>query len=73
MDPLFIVLIVLGVILFIILIASIKIVRQSTAVVVERLGKFHRLLSTGIHFIIPFIDKSVGGAISLKEAIEVSQ
>ena len=64
-----IVLIVLASIAFIVLIASIKIVRQSTAVIVERLGKFHRLLNTGIHFILPFIDKFVGRPISLKERV----
>ena len=69
MSPLLIVLIVLAVVAFVILVASIKIVRQSTAVVVERLGKFHKLLHTGIHFIIPFIDKAVGNPISLKERV----
>ncbi len=69
MSALAIVLIILAVILFLILISSIKIVRQSTAMVIERLGKFNRLLGTGIHFIVPFIDKSVGGPISLKERI----
>lgn len=64
-----IVIIVLAVLVFIILVSSIRIVRQSTAVIVERLGKFHRLLNTGIHFIIPFIDRSVGGPISLKERV----
>ncbi len=51
------------------LISSIKIVRQSTAVVVERLGKFHKLLNTGVHFILPLVDRSVGGPISLKERV----
>ncbi len=69
MSPILIVLIVLAVVAFIILIASIRIVRQSTAVVIERLGKFHRLLGTGIHLIVPFIDRSVGGPISLKERV----
>ncbi|MBQ3492821.1 MAG: SPFH/Band 7/PHB domain protein [Clostridia bacterium] len=69
MSPLLIVLIVLAVVAFVILVASIKIVRQSTAVVIERLGKFHKLLHTGIHFIIPFIDKAVGNPISLKERV----
>lgn len=69
MDPIIIAAIVIGIVLLIIIIASIKIVRQSTALVVERLGKFHRLLNTGIHFIIPFIDRSVGGPISLKERV----
>ena len=69
MNPFFIVLIVLAVVIFIILVSSIKVVRQSTAIVVERLSKFHRLLGTGVHFIVPFIDRRVGGAISLKERI----
>ena len=69
MEPWLVVLIVLGVLVFIILISSIKIVRQSTAVVVERLGKFHKLLNTGVHFIVPLVDRSVGGPISLKERV----
>lgn len=69
MEPFLIILVVLAVLVFIILVSSIKIVRQSTALIVERLGKFHRLLNTGIHFIIPFIDRSVGGPISLKERV----
>lgn len=69
MSPILIVLIVLAVVIFLILVLSIKIVRQSTAVVIERLGKFHRLLNTGIHFIVPFIDRTVGGPISLKERV----
>lgn len=69
MHPLLVALIVLASIAFVILIASIKIVRQSTAVIVERLGKFHRLMNTGIHFIVPFIDRCVGTPISLKERV----
>ncbi|MBQ9103727.1 MAG: SPFH/Band 7/PHB domain protein [Clostridia bacterium] len=68
-NVLIIILVALAVVAFIVLIASIKIVRQSTALVIERLGKFHRLLHTGIHMIIPFIDRSVGGPISLKERV----
>ena len=63
------VIIVIAAIIFILFIASIKIVRQSTAIVVERLGKFHKLYSTGVHFIIPFFDKVVGSPISLKERV----
>ena len=69
MSPVLVVLLVLASIVFIILVASIKIVRQSTALIVERLGKFHKQLNTGIHFIVPFIDRSVGGPISLKERV----
>ena len=59
-----IILIVLAIVVFIILVASIRIVRQSTAVVIERLGKFHKLLNTGLHFVWPFIDRRVGKPIS---------
>ena len=69
LPPFAVVLIVLAVVGFFILVASIRIVRQSTAVVIERLGKFHKLLNTGVHFIIPFIDRSVGMPISLKERV----
>ena len=54
--------------ILIILISSIKIVRQSTAVIVERFGKFHKILETGIRFIVPFIDKA-SSPISLKERV----
>ena len=64
-----IVIAVIAVVVFVILISSIKIVRQSDAIVVERLGKYHRTLTTGIRFIFPFIDRTSGGVISLKEKI----
>lgn len=47
---------------------GIKIVRQSTAVVVERLGKYHRTLTNGLHYIIPFFDKA-SKPVSLKEIV----
>ncbi|MBO5285895.1 MAG: SPFH/Band 7/PHB domain protein [Clostridia bacterium] len=59
---------IIAVILFIILISCVKVVRQSTTVIVERLGKYHKTLQTGIHFIAPFFDK-VLPAISLKEKV----
>ena len=59
---------VIGVLLLIILCLSIKIVRQATAVVVERLGKYRKTLETGIHFIFPFFDR-VSKPISLKEIV----
>ncbi len=68
-QELLIALIVIAVVLLILIVSSIRIVRQSTAVIVERLGKFHRQLNTGLHFMIPFIDKSPNGAISLKERV----
>ena len=53
---------------FIVIICSIKVVRQSTVVVVERLGKFRKILETGIHFVLPFFEKA-SKPISLKERV----
>lgn len=37
--------------------AGVKVVPQSETRVIERLGRFHSVLSAGLNFIIPFIDK----------------
>ena len=68
MSALGIVLIVLGIVILIALGSSIKIVRQSDAIVVERLGKYHKTMDTGLHFVIPFFDRC-GTPISLKEIV----
>jgi regulator of protease activity HflC (stomatin/prohibitin superfamily) len=36
---------------------SIKIVRQSEEGIVERLGKFHKNMGSGLNFLVPFIDR----------------
>lgn len=59
---------VLGGLLLIILCASVRIVRQATAVVVERLGKYHKTLETGVHMVLPFFDRC-SRPISLKEIV----
>jgi len=41
----------------VILLSGIKIVPQAHRVVVERLGKFHRVLSPGVNFIFPVLDR----------------
>ena len=56
------------VVLLIIFAFSIRIVRQSTAIVVERLGKYSKTLETGVHFILPFFDRT-SSPISLKEKV----
>jgi len=68
MSTLAIVLIVLGAIFLIILMSSVRIIRQSTAVTVERLGKYHRTLQTGIHVIFPYFDRA-SMPITLKEIV----
>ncbi len=54
--------------IFIVLIRSIKIVRQATVLVVERLGKYNRICHAGIHFIIPFFERA-SEPIFLKERV----
>ena len=68
MSPVAIVFLVLGILILIILCASVRIVRQSNAVVVERLGKYCKTLETGVHFIIPFFDRC-SQPVSLKEIV----
>jgi regulator of protease activity HflC (stomatin/prohibitin superfamily) len=48
---------VIGIITILLLFKSVMIVREATAVVVERLGKFHRIVEPGLTMIIPFIDR----------------
>lgn len=58
--------IVLIVIALIFAFKSINVIPQQTAWVIERLGKFHKVLNPGLNLIIPFIDK-VAYKHSLKE------
>ena len=63
-----IVAICLVIVLIIIFATSIRIVRQATGVVVERLGKYNKTLDTGVHFILPMFDRTLP-AVSLKERV----
>ena len=52
--------IILGIIILlaiVIISAGVKVVPQSETRVVERLGRFHSVLSPGLNFIIPFVDR----------------
>jgi regulator of protease activity HflC (stomatin/prohibitin superfamily) len=60
---LILVLFVLGVIA-----VSVKIVPQARAYVIERLGAYHGTWETGIHFLIPFVDR-IAKKTSLKEQV----
>ena len=59
---------VLLVLAILLIVANIKIVPQSKAYVVERLGTFHATWETGLHVKIPFIEK-VSKIVSLKEQV----
>ncbi len=56
------------VILLLILFSTIKVVNQSNARVVERLGAYQKTLEVGVHFVIPFIDR-IASHVSLKEQV----
>ena len=68
MTNLGIIVLVVVVLILLITATSVKIVRQSTARVVERLGKFNRVLGCGVHFILPLVE-TAGPVISLKESV----
>ena len=59
---------IIVVIAAIIIIANIKIVPQSKAYVIERLGAYYCTWDTGLHVLIPIIDK-VAKQVSLKEQV----
>lgn len=48
--------------------SAVRVVRQSTQVVVERLGRFHRVLDSGLNFTVPFIDR-VRAVVDLREQV----
>ena len=67
----------LGVILFVVVILLlvalmayvVRIVPQAKSYVIERLGAYHSTWSTGIHFVIPFIDR-IANKVTLKEIVK---
>ena len=59
---------VIVLLLLIIIASSIRIVQQSKAYVVERLGAFHAIWPVGIHFKVPFIER-IAKVVSLKEQV----
>ena len=57
------------IILVVIAASGIKIIPQSKAFVVERLGAYHRTMQTGLHYVFPFIER-VANVVSLKEIVK---
>ncbi len=65
-----IVLAIIIAIVLIILIANIKIIPQAKAVVIERLGRFHTVWETGVHFRVPFIDRIANNVILMEQVAD---
>ena len=61
--------IVILIILVVIFISGIKIIPQSKAYVIERLGAYHRTMQTGMHYLVPFIER-ISNKVSLKEIVK---
>ncbi|MGN0696706.1 MAG: SPFH domain-containing protein [Oscillospiraceae bacterium] len=61
-------LIILIIIVLIIIISGIKIVPQAQVYVVERLGAYRASLGTGMHYVIPFLER-VSKKVSIKEQV----
>ncbi len=57
MSSIIILVIVVVILTIVIISAGVKVVPQSETRVIERLGRFHSVLSPGLNFIIPFIDR----------------
>lgn len=68
MDAFVVVLIILIVLILAVFIANIKIVPQAYAYVLERLGAYSGTWGTGVHFMIPFVDR-IAKRVSLKEQV----
>lgn len=71
-----IILIILGVVIMIlalIVVSGFKVVPQTKAYVVERLGKFYKVWSTGIHFLWPFIDRIANDSSVVNYAGKIGQ
>src|SRR6476469_5226561 len=64
----FIVLVLLVVFAAIVIIRTVRIVPQQTALIIERLGRYSRTLEGGIHFLVPFVDK-VRANVDLREQV----
>ena len=56
---------IIAILILIIIASGIFIVKQQTAAIIERLGKFHSIRQAGLQFKIPIVDR-VAGKVSLK-------
>ncbi|MBP5694873.1 MAG: peptidase, partial [Bacilli bacterium] len=59
---------IIGLILLALVISNIKIVKQTQEFIIERLGKYHKTWTTGMHFLVPFLDR-IASKVSKKEQI----
>jgi regulator of protease activity HflC (stomatin/prohibitin superfamily) len=63
-----IVLVLLAAFVIIVLVRTVRVVPQQTALIIERLGRYSRTLEGGLHFLVPFVDL-VRANIDLREQV----
>ena len=59
---------VIAIVVIVLLFLCLKVVPQATEYVIERLGKYNKTWSAGLHFLIPVIDR-VSKKVTLKEQV----
>lgn len=60
--------ILLLILIIVTLISTVKVVNQSTVYVVEKLGKYNRTLESGLHIMVPFIER-VARKVDIREQV----
>lgn len=63
-------LVIIGIVIFIliVLISRIRVVQQAEVYVIERFGVYHKSWQSGVHFLVPFLDR-VAKRVSVKEQV----
>ena len=68
MNALSIIILAVIIIILFIIVSCVKVVPQAHVFVIERLGSFYAQWDTGLHILVPFIDR-ISGKVSLKEKV----
>lgn len=68
MEPITVVILCVIIFVLFVIVRCIKVVPQAHVFVVERLGSFYAEWETGLHVLVPFIDR-IAGKVSLKEKV----
>ena len=63
-----IILLLVAVLVIVAIFRAVRIVKQSTAIIVERLGRFQAAYTAGMHFLVPFVDR-VRNVMDLREQV----
>ena len=68
MPVIYFILLLLAVLVIVIIFRAVRIVKQSTAIIVERLGRFQAAYTAGLHFLVPFVDR-VRNVMDMREQV----